>query len=181
MPTATMSAVVRSAFASAPAATWRVFDQISSGSCSTQPAFGKICSCSFWSTETTRPEWSKIMHLVEVVPWSIAATYWVMRSVLSWSDREYQVEQGCQRTADERADDRDPGVAPVRVGLALDGHQERVGDAGSEVAGGVDGVARRAAERGADHQDDERDTGVAERGVAQLGQTALGHLRAGAE
>src|SRR4051812_10708120 len=145
MPTATMSLVFRSALASAPAATWRVFDQTSSGSCSTHPAFGKICSCSFWSTETTRPEWSKIMQRVDVVPWSIAATYWVMRGVLSSSDREYQVEQGAQRPADERADHRDPGVAPVRVALALDRHQERVGDAGSEVAGGVDGVPGRAA------------------------------------
>ena len=28
--------------------------QISAGSCSTQPGFGKICSCSFWAIETTR-------------------------------------------------------------------------------------------------------------------------------
>src|ERR1700712_1528835 len=70
-----MSAAVRSALASAPAVTARTLSQISTGSCSTQPAFGKICWCSFWSTETTRPSWLKIMHLDDVVPWSIAATY----------------------------------------------------------------------------------------------------------
>ena len=74
MPTATMSFACRSALASAPAATSRVLRQISSGSCSTQPAFGKICSCSFWSTDTTSPAWLKIMQRVDVVPWSIAAT-----------------------------------------------------------------------------------------------------------
>ena len=75
MPTAAMSAALRSAFASAPATTSRVLFQISVALCSTQPARGKICSCSFWSTLTTRPSRLKIMHRVDVVPWSIAATY----------------------------------------------------------------------------------------------------------
>jgi hypothetical protein len=69
--------------ATAPAATSRVLRQTSSGSCSTHPAFGKICSCSIWSTATTRPSWLKIMHRVDVVPWSIAATYWAIVSFLS--------------------------------------------------------------------------------------------------
>src|SRR5215207_3460482 len=78
MPTAAMSVAVRSALASAPAHTRRVFVQISAGSCSTQPARGRICRCSIWSLVTTRPEWSKTMHRVDVVPWSTAATYWLM-------------------------------------------------------------------------------------------------------
>src|SRR3954466_12827676 len=68
MPTATMSEALRSALPSGPGATPRVLRQPSSGSCSTQPACGKICSCSFWSTDTTLPSWLKIMHRVEVVP-----------------------------------------------------------------------------------------------------------------
>src|SRR4051812_17474277 len=83
MPTAAIEDASRSARASAPPHTWRVLPQISAASCSTHPARGKICWCSSWSTATTRPEWSKIMHRVEVVPWSIAATYWVMRALLA--------------------------------------------------------------------------------------------------
>src|SRR6478735_699993 len=75
MPTAAMSAAFRSALASAPATTERTLSQISVALCSTQPAFGKICSCSFWSTATTRPDLLKIMQRLDVVPWSIAATY----------------------------------------------------------------------------------------------------------
>ena len=51
--------------------TLRVLSQISTGSCSTQPAFGKICSCSTWSTATTSPLWSKTIARVLVVPWSM--------------------------------------------------------------------------------------------------------------
>src|SRR5687767_11941295 len=153
MPTAAMSEVDRSAFASAPAATWRVFCQTSFGSCSTHPALGKICSCSFWSTDTTRPEWSKIMQRVDVVPWSIAATYCVMREVLS--DRENQVEQRGERATHERSCDGDPRIAPVGVALVANRHEERVGDARTEVTRRVDGVARRATERRTDHQHDE--------------------------
>ena len=69
-----MSEACRSAWANAPAVTSRVLAQISFASCSTQPARGKICSCSFWSTATTRPSRLKIMHRVDVVPWSTAAT-----------------------------------------------------------------------------------------------------------
>src|SRR5690349_4541957 len=82
MPTAAIDEASRSARASAPPHTWRVLPQISDASCSTHPARGKICWCSSWSTATTRPEWSKIMHRVEVVPWSIAATYWVIPCLL---------------------------------------------------------------------------------------------------
>ena len=41
--------------------------------------------------------------------------------------------------ADERADDRDPGVAPVGTTLALD-REDGVGDAGAEVTSRVDGI-----------------------------------------
>ena len=46
MPTAATSCRVTSARARASPTTSRVFVQISTGSCSTQPARGKICSCS---------------------------------------------------------------------------------------------------------------------------------------
>ena len=48
--------------------------QISVGLCSTQPACGRICSCSSWWIPFTLPEWSKIMNRVLVVPWSTAPT-----------------------------------------------------------------------------------------------------------
>ena len=51
------------------------FDQISVASCSTQPGLGKIWRCSRWSTATIAPSWSKTMQRLDVVPWSIAATY----------------------------------------------------------------------------------------------------------
>ena len=82
------------ALAMAPATTSWTLVQISVASCSTQPGFGKICSCSFWSTETMRPSWSKTMQRLEVVPWSMAAmngpAVWcvghgvLLRSVGTW-------------------------------------------------------------------------------------------------
>ena len=48
--------------------------QISTGSCSTRPALGMICSCSSWLRPTSLPSWSKIMNRVLVVPWSTAPT-----------------------------------------------------------------------------------------------------------
>lgn len=57
----------------APATTSWTFSQISVALCSTQPGLGKICSCSFWSTETIRPSLSKTMQRLDVVPWSMAA------------------------------------------------------------------------------------------------------------
>ena len=50
MPIAATSPAVDAGAASAPPITSRVRCQISSGSCSTQPACGVICSCSRWST-----------------------------------------------------------------------------------------------------------------------------------
>ena len=66
-----------SAPTSALPTTSRVFLQISFGSCSTQPDFGKICSCSFCPLETIWPAWSKMIARVEVVPWSIDMMYMV--------------------------------------------------------------------------------------------------------
>ncbi len=64
--------------------TSRVLFQISAGSCSTQPACGKICSCSSWPEETMLPPWSKMMARVLVVPWSMASTYWFMVTSFLW-------------------------------------------------------------------------------------------------
>ncbi len=52
MPTAAMSPAVRSALASAPAATSQVLAHTSSASCSTQLARGKCYRCPRWSAET---------------------------------------------------------------------------------------------------------------------------------
>src|SRR5690349_17139051 len=170
MPTAAMSDGLRSAFASAPAVTSRVLFQISVALCSTHPARGKICSCSFWSTFTTRPSRLKIMHRVDVVPWSTAAMYcsliwfsWLGswgrgRSLrggrgLDGVDQGRRADRLEQQGGDDRADDRGdhryPGVAPVRRSLPLD-REDRVRDAWAEVTGGVDRVAGRPAERVAD-------------------------------
>ena len=75
MPTAARSAAARSGLARARSGSpTDVRSQISTGSCSTQPACGRICSCSSWWRPTSLPPWSKIMKRVLVVPWSMAPT-----------------------------------------------------------------------------------------------------------
>jgi len=54
--------------------TAQVRSQISMGLCSTQPGRGRIWVCSSWWRASSAPEWSKIMNLVLVVPWSTAPT-----------------------------------------------------------------------------------------------------------
>lgn len=73
MPMAFTSAEVMPALVMALSTTSWTLVQISAASCSTHPGFGKICSCSFWSTETIRPSLSNTMQREEVVPWSMAA------------------------------------------------------------------------------------------------------------
>src|SRR3954468_12849512 len=74
MPSAARSVADSLVLFSADAMTDAVRSQISTGLCSTQPALGRICSCSSWWRPTSAPSWSKIMHRVLVVPWSMAAT-----------------------------------------------------------------------------------------------------------
>ena len=50
-------------------------DQMSFGSCSTQPGFGKCCGNSFCADAQIRPPWSKTIALEELVPWSRASMY----------------------------------------------------------------------------------------------------------
>src|SRR5262245_57387017 len=75
MPTAATSRGAISARPSASTATeiWDV--QISVGSCSTQPARGKICGNSRWATARIAPPSSKTMARELVVPWSRARTW----------------------------------------------------------------------------------------------------------
>src|ERR1700722_9630396 len=73
MPSAARSPADSLVLFSADMMTDAVRSQISTGLCSTQPAFGRICSCSSWWRPTSAPSWSKIMQRVLVVPWSIAA------------------------------------------------------------------------------------------------------------
>ncbi|CAM5476998.1 hypothetical protein SFUMM280S_01090 [Streptomyces fumanus] len=83
MPSALSCPARNPALASAPATTARTLAQISVASCSTQPGRGKIWRCSRWSTATTAPPRSKMMQRLDVVPWSIAATYFAPRSVMA--------------------------------------------------------------------------------------------------
>ena len=66
------------------------------------------------------------------------------------------VGHGTKDAADDRSDHRNPAVAPVRCPLAGD-RQHGVRDAGPEVAGRIDRVARRSAEREADGPHEEAD------------------------
>ena len=68
MPMAATSAPAAPAFASAPRPARSWLSQISSGSCSTQPGFGKCWVNSCWSTAATAPSRSKRMAREEVVP-----------------------------------------------------------------------------------------------------------------
>src|SRR5882757_160429 len=86
---------------------------ISAGTCSTQPAFGRICSCSRCPTETMEPAWSNTIARVLVVPWSMARMCWAM-GVSFRSEREVGEQTGDHAT-DDGAGDRHPGVAPVGV------------------------------------------------------------------
>src|SRR3990170_5131506 len=71
-------------------------------------------------------------------------------------EEERVAGEAADYSADDRADHRDPAVAPVRVALAGD-RQDEVHDARTEVSSRVDGVPRGAAERHADHDHEQRD------------------------
>ena len=72
MPTAAISFGRTCAWPSASATTPISVAQISCGSCSTQPACGKICRNSFCATPRIAPSRSKTMARELVVPWSRA-------------------------------------------------------------------------------------------------------------
>lgn len=82
MPMQAMSSPVRSALATASAATDDWVYQISDGSCSTQPGRGNSCSKGFCADATTVPSWFRIIARDEVVPWSRARTYLRVISVV---------------------------------------------------------------------------------------------------
>src|ERR1035437_863169 len=65
------------------------------------------------------------------------------------------VDDRRKSSADERADDRHPRVAPIGLTLAGD-RQDRMDDARAEVAGGIDRVSGGAAERKPDDHDEQR-------------------------
>src|SRR3954453_19106372 len=65
-------------------------------------------------------------------------------------------DQRADDAADERADHRDRGIAPIRRALARD-WQDRVHDPRAEVTRRVDRVPRRSAERQPDSEDQEAD------------------------
>ena len=81
----------------------------------------------------------------------------------SGDDRHDGGDKAGEAATDERADDGNPGVAPVAGAFALD-RQQRVRDAGAEVTGGVDGVAGGTTEGHADADDEQCDGQRAEAG-----------------
>ncbi len=64
---------------------------------------------------------------------------------------EHRFDKGAGKyAADHFSNDREPGIAPVRS--AFSGHgQDCVGDAGTKIAGWVNGESRRAAQAQTDH------------------------------
>ena len=59
-------------------------DQISLGSCSTHPGWGKCWVNSFWATERMFPPWSNTIALEELVPWSRARMNFSMAFYAVW-------------------------------------------------------------------------------------------------
>src|SRR5687768_8290914 len=84
--------------------------------------------------------------------WKLEAGSWK----LFQSESNHEIKTGPQRAADERRDDGDPRVLPVRASLAGDG-QHRVREARREIAGRVDRVPRRSTERHADAEHEDAD------------------------
>ena len=60
-----------------------------------------------------------------------------------------------EQRPEQRSDRGDPRIAPVAAALVAD-RDQRVDDARRKVAGGVERIARRAAQCAADDQDDQR-------------------------
>src|SRR5258705_11064827 len=103
-----------------------------------------------------------------VVPWSRARMYFMgsLPYVL--------VHERAQHAADDRTDDGNPGVAPVRAALAGNG-QYRVRESRPKIACRVDRVAGGPAERESDGGADAAD----EEGAESLRELAAGHEVAG--
>src|SRR5688500_12598282 len=104
------------------------------------------------------PSWLKTMQRLEVVPWSIAATYFSELSVMATPGAGSEgcvVDEATQYSADQRADDQDPRVAPVGTSLVRH-RQDGVDDARAELTRRVDGIARAATQGHADADGQER-------------------------
>src|ERR1700729_769216 len=99
----------------------------------------------------TRSLWAASM------PWSAScrtASGELMSFFIAVASERSAAEDGVEedrgdRAADERPQDRDPGVCPIGPTLARN-RQDRVHDPWSQVTRRVDRVTRRAAERQAD-------------------------------
>src|SRR5262245_14597630 len=127
MPSAARSLACRLAFCMPVRTTVVVRSRISTGLCSTQPACGRICSCSSWCRATSVPAWLKVMERVLVVPWSTAPTKSAMRCLHTLArggdlpgllrclgrqepPDECLVQTGADDAADDRCDDRYPEI-----------------------------------------------------------------------
>ena len=78
IPIAAMSSAEAPIFVMASLATASWVDQISPGSCSTHPGFGKCCVNSFWATLHISPLSLNRMQRLLVVPESRAITYFAI-------------------------------------------------------------------------------------------------------
>src|SRR5258705_2406088 len=76
--------------------------------------------------------------------------------VILTSESDEGIQAGAGDAADDRGDDGDPAVLPVRRSLAGN-RQDRVGDAPTKIARGGDLVARRSPDREADAEDEHAD------------------------
>ncbi len=74
MPMAAIPAAPSGVFEIASRQVSSVEAQISAGSCSTQPDCGKICGNSFWAIAAMPRASSKRIARLDVVPWSMART-----------------------------------------------------------------------------------------------------------
>ena len=88
-------------------------------------------------------------------------------------------QHGGEEGAENWTEDRNPGIAPIAVALPSRDGQNGVHDAGTEIAGGVDGVAGRAAERDADGEDDQSDGQGVESAQSARRAVGSGKLRLG--
>ena len=94
---------------------------------------------------------------------------------------ENGVGESGQDSTDHRANDRDPGISPIAVTLALD-WQNGVGDTGREVTGRVDGISGGPTKGGTDGDNEQTDSqGANFHSLGEAGEDDPQHKDPGAD